>query len=150
MCQMLKRRQWIAVAFFAMTAVAIAQTPPPPDQPPPPLVIGRDPGEPLEVIGKNFLLRVWISNVGGPGMQRIYSVRVAADGTVIIPGVVPVKAEGIPIAALEQQVTALLKPASPQATVWITILDRSSPPPASQPAIQPAAATTKPATAPTK
>jgi len=85
----LQRRRWIALTFFALTAVALAQTPPPPpDQPPPPLVIGRDPREATEVIAKNFLLRVWLSNVGGPGMQRIYNVRVAPDGNVLPANVV--------------------------------------------------------------
>jgi protein involved in polysaccharide export with SLBB domain len=122
-----------------------------------PVVIGRDPREPAQVIGKNFLLRVWLSNVGGNGVQKIFSVRVGVDGNITVPGMAPIKAEGVAIATLEQQMSAALKASSPTASAWVTILDRSSPPPApaSQPApaTQPAAAaaaTTKPATLPAK
>ena len=144
---------------------SLAQTPPPPDQPVP-YVIGRDPREPAEVIGKSFQLRVWLSDIGGAGMQKIYVVRLGADGNVTIPGSPPQHAEGLTIAALEAQVAAPYKAASPKSAAWITIVDRNPPPPpppppapatqaATQPATQPvavAASTTKPAaaTAPSK
>src|SRR5947199_10048835 len=66
-----------------LCAQAAAQTPPPPpppDQPPPPLVIGRDAREPGEMIGKGFLLKVWLSDVGGVGVQELRAVRRAPDG----------------------------------------------------------------------
>src|SRR5256885_8122002 len=68
------RRRWIATTLVLLPCLlarpANAQTPPPaPPPPPPPLVIGRDAREQAEVVGKNFLLRVWLSNVGGAGMQ---------------------------------------------------------------------------------
>jgi hypothetical protein len=97
--------------------------------PPPPLVIGRDPREATEVIGKNFLLRVWLTNVGGPGMQRIYSLRVGADGMVTMPGILPLHAEGVPIATLEQQALALYRATWPTATLWVSVAERGTPPP---------------------
>lgn len=112
--------------------------------PPPPLVIGRDPREATEVIGKNFLLRVWLTNVGGPGMQRIYSLRVGADGMVTMPGILPLHAEGVPIATLEQQALALYRVTWPTATLWVSVAERGTPPPpppppppATAPATQP-------------
>jgi protein involved in polysaccharide export with SLBB domain len=133
-------------------AIASAQTPPPPppDQPPPPLVIGRDPREPGEVISKQFLLKVWLSDVGGAGVQQIVAARVGADGNITLPGIAPQHAEGVTIGALEAQVAAPYKAASPNAKAWITIVDRNPPPaptpaaatqPATQPAAKPAAAT---------
>ncbi len=122
-----------------------------PDQSPPaPLVIGRDPREGAEVIGKNFVLRVWLSNVGGPGMQRIYSLRVGADGMVTMPGILPLHAEGVPVATLEQQALALYRATWPSATLWVSVAERGAPPPpapppATAPATQPV--TTKPAPA---
>jgi hypothetical protein len=137
---------------IVMAAAAWAQTPPPPPpEPPPPLVIGRDPTEPVEVIGKNFQLRVWLSEVGGAGMQKIYVLRLGPDGNITIPGSPPQHAEGLTIAALEAQVAAPYKAASPKAAAWISIVDRNppAPPPATQATTQ-ALAATKPATAPVK
>ena len=116
----------------------------------PPLVIGRDPAEPGEVIGKNFLLRIWISNVGGPGIQQIKTARVGADGTVQMPWLGPIKVEGAPIAAIETLTTAAYKPTNPQATVWITIVDRTppAPPPPPAPPARPVAPTPLAGTAP--
>jgi len=135
----------ITACVFARDATAQA----PPDQPPPPLVIGRDPHEAAEVIGKNFQLRVWLTNVGGPGLQRIYSLRVGADGNAAIPGVAPLHAEGVPVATLEQQALVLYKPIWPQATVWITVTDRTPlPPPPAPPSPPPPAPVPTPAAVP--
>ena len=95
------------------------------------------------MIGKSFLLKVWLSDVGGAGIQQIVAVRVGADGNIALPGIAPQHAEGVTIGALEQQVAAPYKAGSPNAKAWITILDKN--PPATQPATQ---ATTKPATKP--
>jgi hypothetical protein len=132
----------------------LAQAPPPaPDVPNPPPIIGRDLAEPGEVVGKSFLLKVWLSDVGGPGIQRIYSVRVGADGNITVPGSAPQHAEGLAISALEVQVAAPYKVASPNAKAWISIIDRNppAPPPATAPAPPPAPApapTPAPAAAP--
>jgi hypothetical protein len=123
-------------AVVVFTSFASAQAPPP-EPPPPPLVIGRDPAEPGQVIGKQFLLRVWLINVGGPGMQHIHNVRVAADGNIALPGIAPIKAEGTTIAATEAAVGAAYKAASPTASAWITIVDRKPPPPPPPPPAPP-------------
>ena len=78
----------LVLPLLAATTVCVAQVPPDP-----PLVIGRDPAEPGEIIGKNFLLRVWLSNVGGPGMQQIKTMRVAPDGTIQLPDLARIHAE---------------------------------------------------------
>ena len=116
--------------------------------PPPPLVIGRDPREATEVIGKNFLLRVWLTNVGGPGMQRIVSLRVGADGMVTMPGILPLHAEGVPIATLEQQALALYRATWPTATLWVSVAERGTPPPPPPPPPPATAPATVPATQP--
>jgi hypothetical protein len=131
-----------AVAVVMMsTLIGWAQTPP--DAPPPPLVIGRDPTELGEVIGKQFQIRAWVSEIGGVGMQKIYIVRLGPDGNVTIPGFPPQHAEGMSIGALEAQILAPIKPVNPKANVWISITDRT--PPATQPTTQ---AATQPTTQP--
>src|SRR4051794_14825213 len=111
------------LTVLALAAIAPAQQITPGDQPPPPLVIGRDPAEPGAIIGKQYLLKVWLTDVGGPGFQSIRAIRVgAADGNITLPGIAPVHAEGLSIGAVEAQVTALYKPTVPTVRVWITIL----------------------------
>ncbi len=142
--------RWVVAAVMGLSAgICLAQTPP--AAPPPPLVIGRDPREPVEVIGKNFQLRVWLSDVGGAGMQKIHVARVGADGNITLPGTPPQHAEGLTIAALEAQVAAPYKAASPKAAAWISIVDRTPPappPPPPAPAPAPAAAVAPAAPAP--
>jgi hypothetical protein len=118
-----------------------------PDVPNPPPIIGRDSDEPGEVIGKQFSLKVWLSDVGGPGIQKIYVARLGADGNIAVPGSAPQHAEGLTIAALEAQVAAPYKAASPNAKAWITIVDRNPPPPP-PPAPPPAPSPPPPAPAP--
>jgi hypothetical protein len=150
-----------AMLLAPLPRIAVAQAPPAPvpDVPNPPPIIGRDLAEPGQVIGKNFLLKVWFSDLGGPGIQRIYTVRVGADGNVTIPGSAPQHAEGLSISALETQVITPYKAATPSAKVWITIEDRTppaatapapppAPPPAAPPAPPPAAAAAAPPAAP--
>src|SRR3954454_1432208 len=98
-----------AILFAAISVIAggadlLAQAPPP--TPDPPVIIGRNPIELGEVIGKNFQLRVWLTNVGGPGMQHIRTVRYSPDGSIAFPGIAPQKAEGVAIAGVEAVVTA--------------------------------------------
>src|SRR3954471_16259841 len=93
--------RWMFVTVVIWCGMSLAQAPPPAPVPDPPLVIGRDPREPVEAIGKNFQLRIWLSEVGGAGMQKIYVVRVGPDGNITIPGTPPQHAEGLTIAALE-------------------------------------------------
>ena len=114
-----------------------------------PLVIGRDPREAGEIIGKQFLLKVWLTDVGGPGFQSIRAVRLGADGNIALPGIPPIHAEGLSIGALEGQIVALYKPAVPTVKVWVTILDRNppAPPPPPPPPLAPPKPATKPAPA---
>src|SRR5439155_8886821 len=128
-------RRWVEVAVvFTVIAALVAEVKelsaqaPPPDQPPPPLVIGRDYREQGEVIGKGFLLKVWLSEVGGAGVQQIHAVRVGPDGNIAVPGLPPIHAEGLTIGALEVQLMAPIKPALPKASAWISILERTPPP----------------------
>ena len=110
-----------------------------------PAGFGRDVKEPSQVIGKQFLLRIWLSNVGGAGIQQIRSARVADDGTITLVDLAPIKAEGVAIAAVEAAVTAGFKARWPQANAYVTVLERTPPPPPPPP---PPPATTQAATAP--
>ena len=139
--------RWIVLLLIGGVLVvqALAQQPP---ATPPPVVIGRDLREPGQVIGKQFRIRIWLSNAGGPGVQKIYETRLAEDGNITLPGVGTIRAEGVPIAQLEAAVAAPLKGISPTASAWVSILDRN-PPPAPPPATTQAVtqpATTKPTT----
>src|SRR5262245_48696332 len=89
------RISWLAL-MGCVTLVAMAQ-----EAPPPPVVIGRDLREPTQVIGKNFKVRVWLSNIGGAGIHKIHEVRLDDDGNINIPGAGVIHAEGVPIAQLE-------------------------------------------------
>lgn len=133
----------VIAATAAIVATAIAQTPP--DAPPAPVVVGRDLREASAVIGKEFALRVRLLDVAGPGVQQIRVIRVAPDGTVALPRIAPLKAEGVAIATLEAQATAAYKAVSPNAAAFISIADKNPPAPpattraATQPATAPAA-----------
>jgi hypothetical protein len=135
-----------SLAVVATTAVTIAQTPPEP--PPPPVVVGRDAREAGQVIGKEFALRVRLLDVVGPGVQQIRVIRVAPDGTVALPRIAPLKAEGVAIATLEAQATAAYKAVSPTAAAFINIADKAPPAPPPAPATTPVAPATQAATKP--
>ena len=146
-----RRIRWALVVVVAMCGAILRENvfgQAPAEQPPAPVVIGRDPTEPARVIGKQFLLKVWLSDVGGAGVQKIYAVRVGEDGNITVPGSPAQHAEGLTIAALEAQVAAPYKAASPNAKAFITVVDRSPPPPPPPPPPATQAATTKPAAAP--
>src|SRR5438477_12532409 len=119
------------VAFFALLAPAAAQTPPPPppDVPPPPPVLGRDTTELGQTIGKNYLLSVWLTDVGGPGVTQTKYCRVAVDGNITLPTLGAVKAEGLAVSTLETNITNAYKASSPKASAWVTILDKTPPAP---------------------
>jgi hypothetical protein len=142
----------VANAVTGLT-IAIAQAPPPA---PPPVVVGRDIREAGQVIGKEYQLRVRLADVAGKGVQQIRVVRVAPDGSVTLPRIAPLKAEGVAVATLEAQATAAYKAVSPTAAAFISIADRTPPapppppppPPPAPPAAATQAATTKPAPAP--
>jgi hypothetical protein len=139
------------IVLAGLSANRAAGQAPPPDAPPPPLVIGRDQREPAELISKNFLLRVWLSDVGGAGVQQIRVVRVAlVDGNIALPGIPPQHADGLTIGALEAQLSGLYKAQSPKAFAWVSIVDRTPippppPPPPPIPAPAPAPAPIPPA-----
>lgn len=143
-----------AIFFAGISVIAgganlFAQAPPAPN---PPVIIGRNPIELSEVIGKNFQLRVWLSNVGGPGIQQIRTVRVGPDGNIALPGLAPQKAEGVPIAGVEAVVTAGYRAAYPTATAMVTVIDRTPPappPPPPPPPAPPPVPTPPPAPVPT-
>jgi hypothetical protein len=143
----------VAIAVSGV-AIAIAQAPPP--APPPPVVVGRDIREAGQVIGKEYQLRIRLADVAGKGVQQIRVVRVAPDGSVTLPRIAPLKAEGVAVATLEAQATAAYKAVSPTAAAFISIADRTPPapppppppPPPAPPAAATQAATTKPAPAP--
>jgi hypothetical protein len=120
-------RPGVAVATMATSCAAFSQTPP--AAPPPPLVIGRDLREPAQVIGKKFLLRIWLTDVAGAGVQQVRIVRLGEDGNLTLGTVPPIKAEGVAVGALEQQVAAAYRAAAPTATVRISIEDKGPPPP---------------------
>jgi hypothetical protein len=153
--------RFVRVALAGVSALAIfassvdAQTPPPPpDTPPPPPVLGRDAREQAQLIGKNFLLSVWLTEVGGPGVTQTKYARVAADGNITLPTIGAVKAEGLPLSTLEANITAAYKAANPKASAWVTILDKTPPappppPPPPPPATPPPAPAISPAPAPT-
>jgi hypothetical protein len=115
-----------------------------------PLVIGRDPRELGRIIGKQFLIKVWLTDVGGPGFQSIRAVRLGTDGNISLPGIPPIHAEGLSIGALEAQIVALYKPTVPTVKVWVSILDQNppAPPPPPPPPPAPPKPATKPATKP--
>lgn len=144
-------RQWTwMVVLGGAVSIALpgkAQTPP---VTPTPIVIGRDLRETREVIGKNFLLRVWLSDVGGAGVQQIRAARVDVDGNIAMKGLPATKAEGVTVAALEQQVMAVYKASTPTAQAWISVIDRTPPAPPPPPPPPPPAppAPSAPATAP--
>jgi hypothetical protein len=117
----------IAASGVALVAVTIAQTPPP--APPVPVVVGRDAREASQVIGKEYQLRVRLIDVAGPGVQQVRVVRVAPDGTVTLPRIAPLKAEGVALATLEAQATAAYKAVSPTAAAAISVADKTPPPP---------------------
>src|SRR5687768_15461580 len=127
----MRRIVWLALVTLGV-GYAIAQPAPPV------VVIGRDVREPALVIGKQYRLRVWLSNVGGPGIQKIHEVRLGEDGNITLPGAGTIKAEGVAIAQLEATVAAPFKGVSPTATAWISILDRNPPPPPPPPPAPPA------------
>ena len=144
----------VALAVIAV-AFALARAAPAPAPPPPPVVVGRDAREGAQVIGKEFALRVRLQDVGGPGIQQVRVVRVAADGNVTLPRLAaPLKAEGVPLATLEAQATAAYKAIAPTASAYLSIADRTPPPPPPPPATTRASSTqpisTQPATAPAK
>jgi hypothetical protein len=139
----------MAACVALMPARARAQTPPP-DVPPPPPVLGRDARELAQTIGKNYLLSVWLTNVGGENVTQTAYARVAPDGNITLPVIGAVKAEGVALSALEASVTAAYKASNPKASAWVTILDKTPlPPPPPPPAPKPAPAPApKPAPAP--
>lgn len=124
-----------------------APPPPPPDVPPPPPVLGRDSREQGQPIGKNFLLSVWLTDVGGPGVTQTKYARVAPDGNIMLPSIGAVKAEGLAVSALEANITAAYKAANPKASAWVTVLDKTPPAPPPPPPPPAPAPTTAPAPA---
>ena len=125
-----RTKRALATMFFASIATVavdpslLRAQPAPVDQP-----VGRDPNETSEMIGKNYQLRIWLTNIGGPGVQQIKMIRLGADGNISLPGLAPVHAEGTAVAALEFAVNTAYKQVYPTATAWITIADRTPPPP---------------------
>ena len=137
----------IAMLAGGIVAIAIAQAPPAPAHAP--VVVGRDAREGGQIIGKEFALRVRLTDVAGPGVQQVRVIRVTHDGNVALPRIAPLKAEGVAVATLEAQVTAAYKAVAPTASAFISIADKT--PPAPPPAPAPPATTqaaTRPATAP--
>lgn len=139
-------RTWMVVfgVLVSVLSRVDAQTPP---ATPTQIVIGRDPREMREVVGKNFLLRVWLSDVGGAGVQQIRAVRVDPDGNIVMKGLAATKAEGVTVAALEQQVTSVYKASAPTALARINVIDRTPPAPPAPPP-PPPPPSTSPAIAP--
>jgi len=137
----------VVASGAALVAVTIAQAPP--DPPPPPVVVGRDIRETGQVIGKEFALRVRLLDVAGPGVQQIKVIRVAPDGTLTLPRIAPLKAEGVAIATLEAQASAAYKAVSPTAAAFISIADRTPPAPPPPPPATPPPPAPAPATSPT-
>src|SRR3954470_11977124 len=88
----------MAATTAALVAVTIAQTPPAPEPPPVPVVVGRDMREFGQVIGKEYQLRVRLTDVAGAGVQQIRVIRVAPDGNITLPRIAPLKAEGVAVA----------------------------------------------------
>ena len=136
----------VVASGAALVAVTIAQAPP--DPPPPPVVVGRDIRETGQVIGKEFALRVRLLDVAGPGVQQIKVIRVAPDGTLTLPRIAPLKAEGVAIATLEAQASAAYKAVSPTAAAFISIADRTPPAPPPPPPATPPPPPPPPAPAP--
>src|SRR5437870_10867244 len=99
-----------ALIWLTACSEVLGQAPPPaPDVPPPPPVIGRDVREEGEAVKKDYLLSVWLDEVGGPGVQQTKYVRVGADGNVTLPAIGAVKAEGVTVGQLETNIANAYK-----------------------------------------